>query len=144
MAGGFALEVVTVGGFTLGLGVTTGTGALLIGHGLSMTTYHAQDLKAPNISWKNTNPFDGPVDGEVLVGDAEGNIIPVPTGYQLGGSKDGKCIQQKDKDGKATGIRKDGKGHPSSPVHEDPRSQKPHGHVPGVTNPDGTPWLPIY
>ena len=144
MAGGFALEVVTVGGFTLGLGVTTGSGALLIGHGLSMTTYHAQDIKAPNISWKNTNPFDGPVDGEVLVGDAEGNIIPVPTGYQLGGSKDGKCIQQKDKDGKATGIRKDGKGHPPSPVHEDPRSQKPHGHVPGVTNPDGTPWLPIY
>ncbi|MBV8534229.1 MAG: addiction module protein [Alphaproteobacteria bacterium] len=20
---------------------------------------------------------------------------------------------------------------------------KPHAHVPGVTNPDGTPWLPI-
>ena len=38
MASGFALEVVTVGGFTLGLGVTTGTGALLMGHGLSLTT----------------------------------------------------------------------------------------------------------
>ncbi len=109
----------------------------------SMGNYYSEDL-IPNISWKNTNPFEGPVDGEVLVGDAEGNIIPVPTGYQLGGSKDGKCIQQKDKDGKATGIRKDGKGHPPSPVHEDPRSQKPHAHVPGVTNPDGTPWLPIY
>ena len=32
IAVGFALEVVTVGGFTLGLGVTTGTGALLMGH----------------------------------------------------------------------------------------------------------------
>lgn len=88
--------------------------------------------------------FDGPVDGEIYVGDAEGNIIPVPAGYQLGGSKDGKCIQQKDKDGKQTGIRKDGKGHPASPIHEDPRSQDPHAHVPGVTNSDGTPWLPIY
>lgn len=44
MAGGFALELITVGGFTVGLGVTTGTGALLMGHGLSMTTYHAQDV----------------------------------------------------------------------------------------------------
>ena len=170
VVGGFALEVVTIGGFTCGLGVTTGTGMLLMGHGLSMTTYHAQDIKysgrsyrsssrsgyVPNytsefgyldegtVVWKNTNPFEGPVDEEVLVGDAEGNIIPVPTGYQLGGSKDGKCIQQKDRDGEATGIRKDGKGHPPSPVHRDPRSQNPHGHVPGVTNPDGTPWLPIY
>src|SRR3989344_2038704 len=57
MAGGFALEVVTVGGFTLGLGVTTGSGALLIGHGLSMTTYHAQDIKFPVISWKNTDVY---------------------------------------------------------------------------------------
>ncbi len=31
-----------------------------------------------------------------------------------------------------------------SPAHKDPRFQNPHGHVPGVTNPDGTPWLPIY
>lgn len=53
-------------------------------------------------------------------------------------------IRQKDRDGKATGIRKDGKGHPPSQVHQDPRSQNPHGHVPGVTNPDGTPWLPIH
>ena len=143
MAGGLGLELVTFGGFTFGLGVTTGTGALLIGHGLSMTTYHAQDMKAPTISCKNTNPFDGPVDGEIFVGDAQGNIIPVPAGYQLGGSKDGKCIQQKDKDGKQTGIRKDGKGHPASPVHEDPRAQNPHAHVPGITNSDGTPWLPI-
>lgn len=57
IASGFALEVITIGGFTLGLGVTTGTGAFLIGHGLSMTTYHAQDIKTPNISWKNTNVY---------------------------------------------------------------------------------------
>ena len=57
VAGGFALEVVTVGGFTVGLGVTTGTGALLMGHGLSMTTYHAQDIKFPAISCKNTDVY---------------------------------------------------------------------------------------
>jgi hypothetical protein len=30
-------------------------------------------------------------------------------------------------------------GHPS---HADPRAQAPHIHVPGMSNPDGTPWLP--
>ena len=44
MAGGFALEVVTIGGFTIGLGVTTSTGAMLMGLGLATTTYHAQDI----------------------------------------------------------------------------------------------------
>jgi hypothetical protein len=45
-------------------------------------------------------------------------------------------------DGEATGKRKDG-GHPVGPKHTDPRSLEPHAHVPGVTNPDGTPWLPL-
>jgi hypothetical protein len=45
-------------------------------------------------------------------------------------------------DGTPTGLRLDG---PHSPVtHPDPRAQAPHAHVPGVTNPDGTPWLPAY
>jgi hypothetical protein len=83
------------------------------------------------------------VSEDVYIGDSDGNIIPVPENYQLGGSKDGSCIQQKDSDGKATGLRKDGKGHPPSVVHQDPRSQEPHAHVPGITNSDGTPWLPI-
>lgn len=55
MAGGFALEVVTVGGFTFGLGVTTSTGAALMGLGIATTSYHAQDIKVSNISWKNAN-----------------------------------------------------------------------------------------
>lgn len=83
--------------------------------GFAQAVCNAKDIKAPNISWKNTNPFEGPMDGQVLIGDAEGNIIPVPEGHQLGGSKDRKFIQQKDKEGKATGLRKDGKGHPPSP-----------------------------
>lgn len=47
MAGGFALEVITVGGFTVGLGVTTSTGAALMGLGLATTTHHAQDISFP-------------------------------------------------------------------------------------------------
>ena len=36
----------------------------------------------------------------------------------------------------------DPKGHkPSTPA--DPRAQIPRAHVPGVTNSDGTPWLPV-
>ena len=112
-----------------------------------MATYHAQDIKAPHISWKNTNPFEGAVDGEIYVGDTEGNIIPVPEGQWLTGSEDGKWIQVKEPSnnprGKPTGVRKDG-GHPKGPKHLDPRGWEPHGHVPGVSNPDGTPWLPIH
>ena len=44
MAGGFALEVVTIGGFTFGLGLTTSSGAALMGLGLATTAYHAQDI----------------------------------------------------------------------------------------------------
>jgi RHS repeat-associated core domain len=44
IAGGFGLELATFGGFTLGLGVTTSTGAALMGLGLATTTYHAQDI----------------------------------------------------------------------------------------------------
>jgi hypothetical protein len=80
------------------------------------------------------------VDEEVFVGDAEGNIIPVDEGNWLTGSKDGKWIQEKDEKKVSTGTRKDGGGHPRE---KDIRGKEPHGHVPGVNNPDGTPWLPI-
>ncbi|MDP1607687.1 MAG: hypothetical protein Q8L98_00025 [Chlamydiales bacterium] len=140
MASGFALEVVSFGGFTFGLGVTTSSGAALMSLGLATTAYHAQDVQAPNAFWKNTNPFDGPVDGEIFVGDSAGNIIPVPVDYQLEGTKDGKWIQLKDKDKVPTGTRKDGGGHPRE---TDIRGREPHGHRPGILNQDGTPWLPI-
>ncbi len=94
----------------------------------------------------NTNPFDGAVSGDVVVVDEAGNAIKVPQGNWLTGSKDGKWIQEmqpgKTPDGQATGTRKDG-GHPPGPKHTDPRALEPHSHVPGVTNPDGTPWLPV-
>ena len=53
LVGGFALEVATVGGFTIGVGVTTNTGAALILGGLATTTYHAQDISMP---WKTEFP----------------------------------------------------------------------------------------
>ena len=81
----------------------------------------------------------------MFISDAEGNIIPVPAGHRLGGSKDGKYLELKDEKNEPTGLRKDGKGHPVGPKHpNDPRAWEPHAHVPGITNPDGTPWLPIH
>ena len=96
---------------------------------------------------KSTNPFDGPINDDVVVIDPQGNAINIPQGNWLTGTKDGKWIQERTPDGttkgRETGTRKDG-GHKPSPSHTDPRSLKPHAHVPGITNPDGTPWLPIY
>jgi RHS repeat-associated protein len=48
IAGGAALELATIGGFTIGLGITTSTGAALIGHGLVQTSRHAQDIHLPH------------------------------------------------------------------------------------------------
>ena len=91
-------------------------------------------------SHDNTNPYAGPVSTPVTVVDPKGNAIPVQAGQQLQGSKDGRYVQVKDATGKPTGGRIDGGGHSG---HADPRAQAPHAHVPGITNPDGTPWLAI-
>lgn len=92
-------------------------------------------------STTNTNPYAGPVSSPVIVVDPKGNAIPVGAGEQLQTSKDGKWTQVKDQQGNQTGTRIDG-GHSSS-GHPDPRAQVPHAHGPGVTNPDGTPELPV-
>ncbi|WP_309250487.1 RHS repeat domain-containing protein [Stenotrophomonas maltophilia] len=73
--------------------------------------------------------------------DSKGNAIPTPPGGKIEGSPDGRFVQAKGPDGQPTGIRIDGGHKPST--HPDPRAQQPHGHVPGITNADGTPWLPI-
>lgn len=85
------------------------------------------------------NASDG-ARGTIYV-DSKGNAIPTPPGGRIDGSPDGRFIQAKDVNGNATGVRIDGGHRPST--HPDPRAQQPHGHVPGVTNTDGTPWLPI-
>lgn len=89
----------------------------------------------------NTNPYDGPVGEPVVVVDPKGNAIPVGQGQWVTGSPDGRWVQVRDKQGNPTGTRLDGGHKPST--HPDPRAQEPHAHVPGVTNPDGTPWLPV-
>ncbi|MBX3214920.1 MAG: hypothetical protein KF850_23000 [Labilithrix sp.] len=73
--------------------------------------------------------------------DPKGNAIPTPPGGRIVGSPDGRFIQAVDANGRPTGLRIDGGHNPAT--HSDPRALGPHGHVPGVTNPDGTPWLPI-
>ena len=86
---------------------------------------------------KNTPTTSG---GTIYV-DSKGNAIPTLKGGSISGSPDGKFIQVRDQNGKLTGARIDG-GH-NSATHPDPRAQTGHAHVPGVTNNDGTPWLPI-
>ncbi len=61
--------------------------------------------------------------------------------HKITGSPDGRFVHVRDANGQPTGVRIDGGHNPAG--HPDPRAQGPHGHVPGVTNPDGTPWLPI-
>jgi RHS repeat-associated protein len=73
--------------------------------------------------------------------DPEGNVIRAPPGGGLTGSPDGRYVQARGPDGEPTGVRIDAGHKPAG--HPDPRAQVPHGHVPGVTNPDGTPWLPV-
>ena len=94
-------------------------------------------LPAPKV---RGNPNRAPENGTIFV-DSKGNAIITPPGGRITGSPDGKFIQARDANNKMTGVRKDGGHNPAN--HPDPRAQQPHGHVPGVTNPDGTPWLPI-
>ncbi len=81
-----------------------------------------------------------PDHGTIYV-DPKGNALVTPKGGKITGSPDGKYIQVRDAQGNQTGVRIDAGHKPST--HPDPRAQQPHGHVPGVTNPDGTLWLPI-
>ncbi|NGX56759.1 MAG: hypothetical protein K1060chlam5_01005 [Candidatus Anoxychlamydiales bacterium] len=162
MVTGAFIEIGSFGTLTVAVGFQEAAGLSLIGHGFSQAMIHSRDISFSSsktiessiVMWENStetneknNPFEGLVDEDVFIGDAEGNIIPVPEGQWLTGSKDGKWIQVKEPSdngrGKPTGLRKDG-GHPKSPKHPDPRAWEPHGHRPGVSNPDGTPWLPIY
>ena len=80
------------------------------------------------------------VPAKVMV-DSKGNAIPLKPGETLTGSPDGRFLQVRDAQGRPTGMRLDGPHKPST--HPDPRAQRPHAHVPGRTNPDGTPWLPV-
>ena len=99
------------------------------------------DEDTSDVSMAQT-PFPTNNSGDtIIVVTPGGNALPVPAGGTLTGSQDGKYIQVRNPDGSETGTRIDGGHKPST--HPDPRAQGPHAHVPGVTNPDGTPWLPV-
>jgi hypothetical protein len=113
----------------------------LVSPGTSNVCTCSTDQPQVKTSTSNTNPYAGPVSNPVTVVDPKGNAVPVGRGEQLQGSKDGRWTQVKDANGDQTGTRIDG-GH-SPTTHSDPRAQARHAHVPGVTNPDGTPRLPV-
>lgn len=132
MAGGFALEVVTVGGFTFGLGLTTSTGAALMGLGLATTTYHAQDIKAPNISWKNTDVY---VPDRPLPNNPVGIHVPdVDAPHTQLGTKEGrhgKYPQAREFDEKGNPVRDiDFTDHGRPQNHPNPHQ---HEHKPNPT-----------
>jgi len=96
-------------------------------------------LTAPRVTEAPVNVL--PSSGGRFIVDSRGNVIPLKPGETFTSSPNAQWIQVRDAAGNPTGLRLDG-AHPLR-THPDPRAQVPHGHVPGVTNPDGTPWLPV-
>jgi uncharacterized protein RhaS with RHS repeats len=86
-------------------------------------------------------PGDSNTSESTIFVDTDGNGMIGPDGGSTAGSPDGGFIQVLDPDGNPTNTRKDGPHNPNK--HPDPRAQNPHGHILGVTNEDGTPWLPV-
>ena len=54
---GVVLELATFGGYTFALGFHEAVGLGLMASGGAMATYHAQDIKLPNVSWKNNGVY---------------------------------------------------------------------------------------
>ena len=126
IAGGFGVELITLGGFTIGLGATTSTGAALIGHGLAMTTYHAQDIKIPNIFWKETSKKPPRFNGKEL------GIDPAESpgeGFEWRGKGSPES-------GKGNWINPE-TGESLHPDHNHPPGKAPHW---GYTDPTGVEY----
>jgi len=116
-----------VGGIEMGVGLIAGTVGDIIGNAWSgASVYNSMKI--------------GPYPDSVIVGDSKGNNIPLAPGETLVGSDDGSYVQVRGADGRPTGVRGDFGGHSGQ---ADPVAQGPHGHVPGITQPDGNPHLPV-
>lgn len=141
VAGGSALGGALGGAFGSALDWLSAHGGAIFNSGDEVDAASAGEAATGgDASADNTNPYSGPVDQPVVVVDKNGNAIPVNEGEQVKGSPNGDYQQVLGPDGKPTGVRLDRGGHPNQ---RDPAAQGPHGHVPGVTTPDGNPHLPI-
>jgi hypothetical protein len=90
-------------------------------------------IDSRNLSRDKDESWDSVDEGDTIVVDPDGNATRVKPGEKVEGTSDGKTWQVKDKNGKQTGDRRDGKGHPKQ---KDPKAQKDHVHRVG---PDGKP-----
>jgi RHS repeat-associated protein len=114
-----------VGVFGSGMGAL-GAALDIIGNAWTQSIYNSMKI--------------GPYADPVIVGDSRGNNIPLAPGETLVGSDDGRYVQVRGANGQPTGVRGDFGGHSGQ---ADPVAQGPHGHVPGITQPDGNPHLPV-
>ena len=136
----------------VGLSLGVGLDAVVYGiTGVALTTYvvdaawtalhnESSDNSEERPDNGNTNPYDGPIDGPVIVVDNDGNAILLETGEQVNSSPNSDYQQVIGANGKPTGDRLDRGGHRNQ---SDPKAQDPHAHRPGVSTPDGNPHLPI-
>ena len=86
------------------------------------------------------NVYQGSSPRPIFVVDSNGNVIPVGRGQRITTSSNGNYQQLRDSNYTPTGLRLDRGGHPRQ---SDPAARGPHGHVPGTTQSDGNPHLPI-
>ncbi|MGZ3732547.1 MAG: RHS repeat domain-containing protein, partial [Parachlamydiaceae bacterium] len=135
------IETVAATAVTVAAGAAVAHGINSIDATQDVKSDENQDISKKAKKKRNGNPFDGPVDEDVMLIDSAGNAIPIKSGQKAAGSRDGNWIQVEDSKGLPTGLRKDGPHNPNR--HKDPRALKPHAHVPEINNLDGTPWLPI-
>lgn len=132
MASGVALEIATFGGYTFAFGFHEAAGFGLMASGCAMATYHAQDIKIPSISWKNTDVYapDRPL-------PLDGYGVPIPEAdvpHTEIGTKDGrkgKYPQAREFDGYGKPVRDiDFTDHGRPQNHPNPHQ---HEHKPNPT-----------
>ena len=136
IATGTALEVVTLGGFTIGFGVTLGTGMALIGTGLATTTVNSRafDRTLPPTTWKISDVYvpDRPLPRDPRTGlpKPETNAPHTELGTRNGDK--GKYPQAREFDDNGKPVRDiDFTDHGRPEIH-----LNPHEH-PYIKNPTG-------
>jgi RHS repeat-associated protein len=137
-----ARDLLTIGASAVPVGGLSGRGAGLLGKLFGRSAAVSGEGAAARGAAKSV-PGVRPTlqTPERIVVDPRSNAIPLKKGEYMTRSPDGRWVQVRDPGGNPTGTRIDGPHNPRT--HPDPRAQQPHAHVPGITNPDGTPWLPI-